>query len=85
MERKIVYNHPNKYNKLRMINPIIYRSFITFYVFSKFKNRPGKYHVDIEIEGYDKVLEKKIKDEYKDYMKDYENKLYEKFKHILEA
>lgn len=79
MEKKLVNEQRNKKkNKLRLLNPTIYRSLITFYVFSNFKERPNnQINYDISCKGIDKIF-RKIKNYKYEHIKNYEDKLSKK-------
>ena len=60
-KRKVINEQQNKKTKLRLLNPTIYRSLITFYIFSNFKERPNNQfnnYYDISYEGIDKNFRK---------------------------
>ena len=77
-KRKVINEQQNKKNKLRLLNPTIYRSLITFYIFSNFKERPNnQFNYDISYEGIDKNF-RKIKNYKYEHIKNYEDKISKK-------
>ena len=81
-KRKVINEQQNKKNKLRLLNPTIYRSLITFYIFSNFKERPNnQFNYDISYEGIDKNF-RKIKNYKYEHIKNYEDKLSKKFSEL---
>ena len=84
-KRKVVNQQTDRKTKLRLLNPNVYHSLITFVVFSKFEGRPHN-KIDYEL-SWDGISEtnKKInnyKDKY-NYTKMYEDKIYNKIKNYL--
>ena len=74
-KRKVINEQQNKKTKLRLLNPTIYRSLITFYIFSNFKERPNnQFNYDISYKGIDKIF-RKIKNYKYEHIKNYEDKL----------
>lgn len=68
-KRKVINEQRNKKTKLRLLNPTIYRSLITFYIFSNFKERPNnQFNYDISYKGIDKIF-RKIKNYKYEYIK----------------
>ena len=79
-KRKVINEQCNKKkkNKLRLLNPTIYRSLITFNIFSNFRERPNnQFNYDISYDGMDKILIKIKHYKYK-HIKEYEDKLSKK-------
>ena len=84
-KRKVIENTKDRRNKLKLLDPVIYNSLITFVAFSKFKGRPYK-----KVEEYFDFLggqetprdNNYIKKKYKN-MKIYEDKIYNKIKNFL--
>ena len=71
-------NSKIKKNKLRLLNPTIYRSLVTFYIFSSFEERPNnQFNYDISYDGIDKIF-RKIKNYKYEHIKNYEDKLSKK-------
>lgn len=51
-KRKVFNQQTDRKTRLRLLDPNIYHSLITFVVFSKFKNRPNnKIHYDLSWDG----------------------------------
>ena len=74
-KRKVINEQQNKKTKLRLLNPTICRSLITFYIFSSFEERPNnQFNFDISYDGIDKNF-RKIKNYKYEHIKNYEDKL----------
>ena len=84
-KRKVVNQQTDRKTKLRLLDPNIYHSLITFVVFSKFEERPhNKIDYDLSrcgIEGVDRKLNN-YKNKY-NCTKLYEDKIYNKIKDFL--
>ena len=77
-KRKVINEQQNKKTKLRLLNPTIYRSLITFYIFSSFEERPNnKFNYDISYNGIDEIF-RKIKNYKYEHIKNYKDKLSKK-------
>ena len=83
-KRKVVLNNKFRHNKVLSLKPTIYKSFIHFYIFSKFDFNENDCIKVIFSNSFNKMMDKKYIHKYQDYIKDYENKLYKKYKDILE-
>ena len=84
-KRKVVNQQTDRKTRLRLLDPNIYHSLITFVVFSNFKERPhNKIDYDLSgdgISGVDRKLNN-YKNKY-NYTKIYEDKIYNKIKMLL--
>ena len=81
-KRKVINEQQNKKTKLRLLNPTICRSLITFYIFSSFEERPNnQFNFDISYDGIDKNF-RKIKNYKYEHIKNYEDKLSKKFSEL---
>ena len=84
-KRKVVNQQTDRKTKLRLLDPNIYHSLITFVAFSKFRGRPSnKIDYDLSrngISGVDRKLNN-YKNKYK-CRKIYEDKIYNKIKDFL--
>ena len=77
-KRKVVNEQQNKKIKLRLLNPTIHRSFITFYIFSNFKEQPNnQFNYEKSYHGIDYIF-RKIKNYKYEHIKKYEDKLSKK-------
>ena len=84
-KRKVIKNTKDRKSKLRLLDPVVYNSLITFVAFSKFKGRPYKnieryfdYLGDFEVPRGNNYNKKKYRN-----MKIYEDKIYNKIKKFL--
>ena len=82
-KRKVINQQKDRKTRLRLLDPNIYHSLITFVVFSNFKERPhNKIDYDLSRDGISEVDGKKInnyKNKY-NYTKIYEDKIYNKIR-----
>ena len=82
-KRKVIIQTKDRRAKLRLLEPNVYHSLITFVVFSKFEHRPFKKIENyFEYKGRDKLYDKDYKNMY-NYSKIYEDKIYKKIKNNL--
>ena len=84
-KRKVVNQQTDRKTKLRLLDPNIYNSLITFIVFSNFKGRPhNKIDYDLSWEGIGGGNRKlnNYKNKY-NYAKIYEDKIYNKIRRFL--
>ena len=71
-KRKVVNQQTDRKTRLRLLDPNIYHSLITFVVFSNFKGRPhNKIDYDLSRDGFSGV-DRKLNN----YIKIYEDKIY---------
>lgn len=69
-KRKVINKQSNRKTKLRLLNPNIYRSLITFYIFSNFKSRNNnKFNYDITDDGVMKIYRQVKQYNYEDIKK----------------
>ena len=53
---EVISEEQNMKTKVRLLNPTIYRSLITFYIFSTFKSRPNnQFNFDISCHEFRKI------------------------------
>ena len=82
-KRKVINQQTDRKTKLRLLDPNVYHSLITFVVFSNFIGRPhNKIDYDLSIDGISGVDRRKInnyKNKY-NYTKIYEDKFYNKIR-----
>ena len=84
-KRKVINKQTDRKTKLRLVDPNIYHSLITFVVFSKFEGRPNnKIDYDLSWDGISGVNRKlnNYKNKY-NCTKIYEDKIYNKIKNFL--
>ena len=84
-KRKVINQQTDRKTRLRLLDPNIYHSLITFIVFSNFKERPhNKVDYDLSRDGFSGVDRKlnNYKNKY-NYTKIYEDKIYNKIKMLL--
>ena len=84
-KRKVINQQTDRKTKLQLLNPNVYRSLITFVVFSKFNGRPhNKIDYDLSWDGISGVDIKlnNYKNKY-NYTKIYEDKIYNKIRMLL--
>ena len=84
-KRKVINQQTDRKTTLRLLDPNIYHSLITFIVFSNFKERPhNKVDYDLSRDGFSGVDRKlnNYKNKY-NYTKIYEDKIYNKIKMLL--
>ena len=84
-KRKVINKQTDRKTRLRLLDPNIYHSLITFVVFSNFKGRPNnKIDYDLSFDGISGVNKKinNYKDKYK-RMKMYEDKIFNKISNYL--
>ena len=84
-KRKVINKQTDRKTTLRLLDPNIYHSLITFVVFSNFKGRPNnKIDYDLSFDGISGVNKKNnsYKDKYK-RMKMYEDKIFNKISNYL--
>ena len=84
-KRKVINQQTDRKTRLRLLDPNIYHSLITFVVFSKLEGRPNnKIDYDLSwdgISGVDRKLNN-YKNRYK-HMKMYEDKIFNKISNYL--
>ena len=83
-KRKVIKNQKDRRTKLRLLDPYVYNSLITFVAFFNFKERPyNKIAKYFEYRGIDEVnIYYNYKCNYKN-MKIYEDRIYNKIKNFL--
>ena len=84
-KRKVINQQTDRKTRLRLLDPNIYHSLITFIVFSNFKERPhNMIDYDLSRGGFSGVDRKlnNYKNKY-NYTKIYEDKIYNKIKMLL--
>ena len=82
-KRKVIYQQTDRKTRLQLLDPNIYNSLITFVVFFNFKGRPNnKFDFDQSRDGFREVYGKINKNKY-NYIKIYEDKIYNKLKNII--
>ena len=84
-KRKVINQQTDRKTRLRLLDPNIYHSLITFIVFSNFKERPhNKVDYDLSRDGFSGADRKlnNYKNKY-NYTKIYEDKIYNKIKMLL--
>ena len=85
-KRKVVNEETDRKIRLRLLDPNIYHSLITFIVFSNFKGRPdNKIDYDLSWDGISGVHRKinNYKNKYTNYIKIYQDKIYNKIRGFL--
>ena len=81
-KRKVINKQTDRKTKLRLLDPNIYHSLITFVVFSKFEGRSNnKIVYDLSFDGVDRKLNN-YKNKY-NYTKIYEDKIFNKIRGFL--
>lgn len=73
-KRKVINEEQNKKTKIRLLNPTIYHSIITFYIFSNFKSRSNNQFNYYISDGINKVSKKLNTNKYR-HIKKYESKI----------
>ena len=81
-KRKVINEQTDRKTKLRLLDPNIYHSLLTFVVFSKFEGRSNnKIVYDLSFDGVDRKLNN-YKNKY-NYTKIYEDKIFNKIRVFL--